>query len=174
LHKRGTDFDFIQLLSMESSIWLDTRKPKSSGVCTICKRVLHRQLRDSMTCRILRRIPKASRLVAAEKMSQLLSVIVANSSHVQGWIDLLLFPSRCLHIFRVDEPVDSTKNPWWENLTKSFVCIQMGQQAWWTSTAIDDRSQPDKKLKTNERSKNEWRLGCQRCWRMATWRVPHG
>jgi len=37
-------------------------------------------------------------LVAAEKISQLLSVIVANSSHVQGWIDLLLFPSRCLHI----------------------------------------------------------------------------
>jgi len=26
---------------MESSILLDTRKPKSSEVCTICKRVLH-------------------------------------------------------------------------------------------------------------------------------------
>jgi hypothetical protein len=49
-------------------------------------------------CRLLKRIPKASRIVAAEKLAQLLTVIVANPDNMQAWIDLFLFPSSCLKV----------------------------------------------------------------------------
>jgi hypothetical protein len=37
------------------------------------------QLRDGMQCRLLKRIPRASRLAAAEKLALLLSVCLAQS-----------------------------------------------------------------------------------------------
>ena len=56
------------------------------------------QLRDGMRCRLLKRIPKASRLAAAEKLAQLLSAIITNPDNLQAWIDLMLFPSCCLKV----------------------------------------------------------------------------
>jgi len=46
----------------------------------------------------LKRIPKATRTVAAEKLAQLLTVIVANPDNIQAWSDLFLFPSFCLKV----------------------------------------------------------------------------
>jgi hypothetical protein len=41
---------------------------------------------------------KMSRLAAAEKLTQLLSVIIKNPNNLQAWIDFTLFPSCCLTV----------------------------------------------------------------------------
>jgi hypothetical protein len=56
------------------------------------------QLRDGMQCRLLKRIPKASRLAVAEKLAMLLSVIIKSPNNLQAWIDLTLFPRCCLKV----------------------------------------------------------------------------
>jgi hypothetical protein len=51
-----------------------------------------------MQCRLVKRIPEAPRLAAAEKLTLLLSVIIKNPYNLQAWIDLMLFLSCCLKV----------------------------------------------------------------------------
>lgn len=56
---------------------------------------------ESFRCRrfrLLKRIPKASRIQAADKLSSLLSVVTANSDDVNSWIQLLMFTKCCLKV----------------------------------------------------------------------------
>jgi Reverse transcriptase (RNA-dependent DNA polymerase) len=52
----------------------------------------------SERCRLLKRIPKASRSLAADKLSTLLERIVADSDDIQRWNDLLRFSHACLAV----------------------------------------------------------------------------
>jgi len=52
----------------------------------------------SERCRVLKRIPKASRALAAEKLSAVLSRIVANPEDFSSWNDLLRFSFACLAV----------------------------------------------------------------------------
>ena len=66
----------------------------SHSIAEMTSDILLQCLRDGMdNCRLLKRIPKATRTVAAEKLAQLLTVIVANPDNIQAWSDLFLFPS---------------------------------------------------------------------------------
>jgi len=56
------------------------------------------RMRDGMRCRLLKRIPKGSRLAAAEKLTQLLTIVIANHNNLEAWIHLMLFPSCCLKV----------------------------------------------------------------------------
>jgi hypothetical protein len=49
-------------------------------------------------CRVLKRIPKASRIPAAEKMSAILERIIANPDEPTLWSDLLRFTHACLAV----------------------------------------------------------------------------
>ena len=50
----------------------------------------------SQRCRLLKRIPKASRTLAAEKLSAVLLRIIANPDDLSAWSDLLRFSFACL------------------------------------------------------------------------------
>ena len=52
----------------------------------------------SERCRLLKRIPKASRTLAAEKLAAVLSRIVANPDDVSAWSDLLYFSFACFAV----------------------------------------------------------------------------
>ena len=52
----------------------------------------------SERCRLLKRIPKASRSLAADKLSTLLERIVADPDDTQRWNDLLRFSHACLGV----------------------------------------------------------------------------
>ena len=49
-------------------------------------------------CRVLKRIPKASRIPAAEKLAQTLQQIISNRDCIQNWIEVLTFPFACFGI----------------------------------------------------------------------------
>ena len=53
-------------------------------------------------CRVLKRIPKASRIPAAEKMSAILERIIANPDEPTLWSDLLRFTHACLAVLDVE------------------------------------------------------------------------
>jgi hypothetical protein len=59
---------------------------------------LAEQLISNNKCCVLKHIPKASRLAAADKFCQLLTRIVTNPDDVQARVDLLLFSSCCLKV----------------------------------------------------------------------------
>ena len=52
----------------------------------------------SEPCRLLKRIPKASRSHAVDKLSTLLERIVAEPEEIQRWNDLLCFSHTCLGV----------------------------------------------------------------------------
>lgn len=49
-------------------------------------------------CRVLKRIPKASRIPAAEKLSETLRQVAANPDYVDRWLDLLAFTYTCFGV----------------------------------------------------------------------------
>ena len=53
---------------------------------------------SSQRCRLLKRIPKASRTLAAEKLAAVLSRIIANPDDLSAWSDILRFSFACLAV----------------------------------------------------------------------------
>ena len=49
-------------------------------------------------CRVLKRVPKASRIPAAEKLASTLQQVVANPDDILKWTELLLFTFSCLGV----------------------------------------------------------------------------
>ena len=74
-----TDVDSIQQLD-----YTDSQPPPEITADYIAEKLTNKS-------RLLRRIPKASRLCAAEKLCQLLTAIIANSDNAQVWLDCLQF-----------------------------------------------------------------------------------
>ena len=49
-------------------------------------------------CRVLKRVPKASRIPAAEKLASTLQQVLANPDNIPKWTDLLLFTYSCFGV----------------------------------------------------------------------------
>jgi hypothetical protein len=49
-------------------------------------------------CRVLKRVPKASRIPAAEKLASTLQQVLANPDNIPKWTELLLFTFSCFGV----------------------------------------------------------------------------
>ena len=72
--------------------------PPVSSTSTDQKNLI--ELISSERCRVLKRIPKASRVLAAEKLSAVLARIVAKPDDSAAWADLLRFSFACFAVPR--------------------------------------------------------------------------
>jgi hypothetical protein len=55
----------------------------------------------SAKCRVLKFIPKASRILAADKLASILQLICNNPDDISSWRDLLLFGNNCFRIPKI-------------------------------------------------------------------------
>jgi len=56
------------------------------------------ELLHQRRCRVLKRVPKASRIAAADKLAETLRRIVADPDCIDKWMDLLLFTFACFNV----------------------------------------------------------------------------
>ena len=56
------------------------------------------ELLQDRRCRVLKRVPKASRIPAADKLAEILRQIVVNPDSVDKWLDMLIFTFSCFGV----------------------------------------------------------------------------